>query len=185
MIKVFIGGSQSITKLPATVAARIDKIVEGDFTVLIGDARGVDACVQKYLAEKAYANALVFCTGICRNNAGGWKTMVVIADAGETGFDFYALKDWEMAREADYGFMVWDGKSKGTLNNVLNLLCENMSTLVFLSPDESFHRIRNAEDFSTLLAKCGERGLAVFEERLQISKRLDLSDGLRELFLKK
>jgi hypothetical protein len=51
--------------------------------------------------------------------------------------------------------------------------------------DESFHRIRNAEDFSALLAKCGERALAVFEERLQISKRLDLSDGLRELFLKK
>jgi hypothetical protein len=70
MIKVFIGGSQSITKLPPTVSARIDKIVESDFTVLIGDASGVDACVQKYLAEKAYANALVFCTGGCRKNAG-------------------------------------------------------------------------------------------------------------------
>jgi len=34
MIRVFIGGSQSITKLPVTVAARIDKIVEKDFTVL-------------------------------------------------------------------------------------------------------------------------------------------------------
>jgi hypothetical protein len=185
MIKVFIGGSQSITKLPETVAARIDKIVEGDFTVLIGDASGVDACVQKYLGEKAYAGVLVFCTNVCRNNAGGWKTIVVQADAGEKGFDFYALKDREMAGEADYGFMVWDGKSKGTLNNVLNLLCENKSTLVFFSPDESFHRIRNAEDFSALLAKCGERALAVFEERLQISERLDLSDGLRELFLKK
>jgi len=46
MIKVFIGGSQSITKLPATVAARINKIVESDFTVLIGDASGMDASVQ-------------------------------------------------------------------------------------------------------------------------------------------
>ena len=76
MIKVFIGGSQSITKLPATVAARIDKIVEGEFSVLIGDASGVDGCVQKYLTEKADANALVFCTGVCRNNSGGWKTIV-------------------------------------------------------------------------------------------------------------
>jgi hypothetical protein len=106
MIKVFIGGSQSITKLPATVAARIDNIIDSDFTVLVGDAIGVDACVQKYLAKKAYANALVFCTGVCRNNAGGWKTMVVSANAGEKGFDFYALKDREMAREADYGFML-------------------------------------------------------------------------------
>ena len=172
MIKVFIGGSQSITKLTATVAARIDKIVEGDFTVLISDASGVDACVQKYLAEKAYANALVFCTGVCRNNVGGWKTIVVSANAGERGFDFYALKDREMAREADHGFMMWEGKSKGTLNNVLNLLSENKSALVFFSPEESFHTIRNAEDLSALLAKCGTRALAIFEEKLDLSKRL-------------
>jgi hypothetical protein len=175
MIKVFIGGSQSITKLPTTVASRIDKIVEGDFTVLIGDASGVDACVHRYMAEKAYANALVFCTGVCRNNAGGWHTIVVSANAGEKGFDFYALKDREMAREADYGFMVWDGKSKGTLNNVLNLLSENKSTLVFFSPEESFYTIRKAEDLSALLAKCGARDLAIFEEKLDLSKRLGRS----------
>jgi hypothetical protein len=175
MTKVFIGGSQSITKLPASVAARIDKIVEEDFTILIGDASGVDACVQKYLAEKAYANALVFCTGVCRKNAGGWKAMVVQANAGEIGFDFYALKDREMARETDYGFMVWDGRSKGTLNNVLNLLSENKSALVFFSPEESFHTIRNAKDLSALLSKCGERALMIFEEKLTLSKRLGRS----------
>jgi hypothetical protein len=175
MIKVFVGGSQSITKLPAAVAARIDNIIDIDFTVLVGDAIGVDACVQKYLAEKAYANALVFCTGVCRNNAGGWKTIVVSANAGEKGFDFYALKDREMARETDYGFMVWDGRSKGTLNNVLNLLSENKSGLVFFSPEESFHTIRNAEDLSALLVKCGKRALAIFEEKLDISKRLGRS----------
>jgi len=175
MIKVFIGGSQSITKLPATVAARIDKIVEGDFTVLIGDASGVDACVQKYLAEKPYTGVLVFCTNVCRNNAGGWKTIVVQADAGEKGFDFYVLKDREMAREADYGFMLWDGRSKGTLNNVLNLLSANKSALVFFAPEESFHTIRKAEDLSALLAKCGERALAIFEEKLDLSKRLGRS----------
>jgi len=172
MIKVFVGGSRSITKLPAAVAARIDDIIDSDFTVLVGDAIGVDACVQKYLAEKANANALVFCTGVCRNNAGGWKTMVVSANAGEKGFDFYALKDREMTREADYGFMLWDGKSKGTLNNVLNLLSENKSALVFFSPEESFHTIRNAEDLSALLSKCGERALIIFEENLDLSKLL-------------
>jgi hypothetical protein len=175
MVKVFIGGSQSIRKLPASVAARIDNIVGGGFTVLIGDARGADTCVQKYLAEKAYANALVFCTGACRNNAGGWKTIVISANAGERSFDFYALKDREMASEADYGLMVWDGKSKGTLNNVLNLLDENKSALVFFSPEESFHTIRNAEDISAILAKCNKRALAIFEEKLGLSKRLGCS----------
>jgi len=172
MLKVFIGGSQNIRELPASVEARIDNIVEGDFTVLVGDARGVDMRVQKYLAEKAYSKVHVFCTGVCRNNAGGWKTIVITANAGERGFDFYALKDREMARVSDYGFMAWDGKSKGTLNNVLNLLSEDKSTLVFFSPEESFHTIRNAEDLSALLAKCGKRALAIFEEKLGLSKRL-------------
>ena len=71
--------------------------------------------------------------------------------------------------------MVWDGKSKGTLNNVLNLLNENKSALVFFSPEESFHTIRNAEDLSALLAKCGERALAIFEEKLDLSMRLGCS----------
>jgi hypothetical protein len=173
MAKVFIGGSQSVRKLPASVVARIDNIVESDFTILVGDASGADTCVQKHLAEKGYANVLVFCTGACRNNAGGWKTMVISANAGERGFDFYALKDREMARDADYGFMVWDGRSKGTLNNVLNLLSENNSTLVFFSPEESFHTIRHAKDLSALLAKCGKRALTIFEDILALSKRLD------------
>jgi len=172
MVKVFIGGSQSIRKLPASVAARVNNIVEGGFTVIIGDAGGVDTCVQKYLVEKGYANVVVYCTGVCRNNAGSWKSIVVSANVAERGFDFYALKDGEMASEADYGLMVWDGKSKGTLNNVLNLLDENKSALVFFSPEESFHTIRNAEDLSALLAKCSKRALAIFEEKLGLSKRL-------------
>src|SRR5262245_20166039 len=122
MIKIFLGGSRSITKLPSSVAARIDNIIKGDFTVLVGDASGTDWCVQKYLTEKAYGNVLVFCTVKCRNNVGDWKTKTVSATANENGFDFYALKDREMAREADYGFMVWDGKSRGTLNNIRNLV---------------------------------------------------------------
>jgi hypothetical protein len=180
MVKVFIGGSQSIRKLPSSVAARIDNIIDRGFTVLIGDASGADTCVQKYLAGRSYANVLVFCTCICRNNAGGWKTTVVSAGAGERGFDFYALKDREMAREVDYGFMVWDGRSKGTLNNVLNLLSENKRALVFFSPEESFHTICNAEDLSSLLAKCSERALAIFEERLGLSKRLSSFRGLAQ-----
>jgi hypothetical protein len=55
------------------------------------------------------------------------------------------------------------------------LLSENKSALVFFSPEESFHTIRNAEYLSALLAKCGKRALAVFEEKLDISKRLGRS----------
>jgi hypothetical protein len=36
----------------------------------------------------------------------------------------------------------------------------------------SNHTIRNAEDLSVLLDKCGARAVAIFEEKLGLSKRL-------------
>lgn len=121
---------------------------------------------------------LVFCAGNrCRNNVGNWKTKAVSADANEKGFDFYALKDLQMAKEADYGLMIWDAKSRGTLNNILNLLDESRNVLVFFSPDQSFHTICNAQDLSALLVKCGKQTLAILEEKLDISMRLTRSRG--------
>jgi hypothetical protein len=55
-----------------------------------------------------------------------------------------------MAREADYGLMVWDGRSRGTRNNVHNLLKRGKPVVVFLSTNKFFYTLRNAEDFSTL-----------------------------------
>lgn len=123
----------------------------------------------------------MFCAGNqCRNNVGNWKTTAVSADANEKGFDFYASKDLRMAREADYGLMIWDAKSRGTLNNILNLLDESKSVLVFFSPDRSFHTIRNDQDLSALLVKCGEQALTILKEKLDISKRITRYRGTRQ-----
>ena len=150
-VKVFIGGSRKITELPPSVAARIDNVVDGNFPILVGDASGVDHRVQKYLAERQYENVLVFHTGsVCRHNIGRWKTRAVSAKADAKGFDFYAHKDWQMASEADYRFVIWDGKSRGRLNNILNLLNESKKVMVFFSADQSFHTIRNSEDLSAI-----------------------------------
>ncbi len=146
MSKVFIGGSRSIAKLPSSVAARIDRIIEGDLTVLIGDADGADRCVQRYLSEKRYRRVLVFHTGTrCRNNLGGWQPMPVPASPGLRGVEFYSVKDAAMAEEADYGLMLWDGKSRGTLNNIRNLAHRSKPVVVFFSPDQSFHTISYTE----------------------------------------
>jgi hypothetical protein len=42
-------------------------------------------------------------------------------------------KGLAMARDAKYGLMLWDGKSKGTLNNILNLIAAEKRTLVYLA----------------------------------------------------
>jgi hypothetical protein len=111
---IFISGSRSIAELSPPIRARIDNIVNKGFSILIGDASGADRTVQQYLANKGYPSVTVFCTGACRNNIGWWETKVSYAKAGQTGFEFYKLKDEVMARKADYGFMLWDGKQRNS-----------------------------------------------------------------------
>lgn len=52
----------------------------------------------------------------CRNNVANWLTREVAAPRGAKGFDYYSVKDRAMAEAAEYGLMLWDGKSKGTVN---------------------------------------------------------------------
>lgn len=171
MIKVFIGGSRRISHLPQAVTIRLDTIISSDFTVLVGDADGVDLLIQKYLFAKNYSNVLVFCTGAtCRNNAGKWEIRNVPATLPNKGFQFYAIKDLAMAGEADYGFMIWDGKSKGTLNNVLNLLQANKKTLLYFAPTQSYFSIRTIDDLSQLLNHCTRQNIEIFEQELPLFK---------------
>ena len=39
-----------------------------------------------------------------------------------------------MAEAAEYGLMLWDGKSKGTVNNVVNLSRDHRPVVVYVAP---------------------------------------------------
>ena len=58
-----------------------------------------------------------------------------------------------MANEADYGFMVWNGTSKGTLNNIINLTLLNKKVLVYYTPDKKFYVLKSIDDAKELLGK--------------------------------
>jgi hypothetical protein len=151
---VFIAGSRQISRLPADVKGRIDTMVEKGFQILIGDANGADKAIQRYLAEKAYPNVLVHCMeNHCRNNVGNWPTRQIAAPPGVRGFDYYSLKDLAMAGAAEYGLMLWDGKSKGTINNVLTLSKRNKPVVVYVALSKKFHTVRALEDLKDVLAK--------------------------------
>jgi hypothetical protein len=73
-----------------------------------------------YLADRPYPNVLVHCIeDPCRNNVGNWPTRQLVPPHGAKGFDYYSVKDRAMAQAASFGLMLWDGKSKGTVNNVV------------------------------------------------------------------
>lgn len=171
MTNVFIGGSRKIAQLAQPVLPRLDNIITNKFTVLVGDANGVDLQVQKYLFSQSYSNVIVFCTGnTCRNNVGKWEIRKIAAEKNSKGFDFYAIKDLQMAKEATYGFMIWDAKSKGTLNNVLNLLRLEKKALVYFAPTQSFQTVRTADDLRALLALCERQDVAGFEQDLSLQQ---------------
>ena len=49
--------------------------------------------------------------------------------------------------------MLWDGKSKGTVNNVVNLSRDHKPVVVYVAPTKQFRTIKNSEDLRDLLAQ--------------------------------
>jgi hypothetical protein len=107
---------------------------------------------------------------MCRNNLGEWEIISVRAESLRKDFNYYTAKDLKMAADASYGFMLWDARSNGTLNNMLNLLLKDKQVLVYFSPEKSFHELRHIRDLSNLLSKCDKEALIGFEKKLGLSR---------------
>ncbi len=171
--KVFVGGSRHLSRLNAETRQRLDRIIEGGLAVLIGDANGADKAVQVYLAERQYPAVTVFCmANTCRNNAGGWPTRQIQAPRAARGFALYALKDAAMAAEASHGFMLWDGESKGTLNNIVSLVTIGKPVVVFFGPAKDFVNVRSRQDVVDLLSRCERSDVERFEKELDLERTL-------------
>ena len=155
MTKVFISGSRGVSRLSEPVRTRLDRIIEKGLPVIIRDANGADKAVQQYLNSKNYLNVEVFCSGnVCRNNIGNWNERKVSSTARSKTFDFYAAKDRKMADEATVGFMVWDGKSKGTLLNVFRLLKQQKKAVVYNVPEKRFYELKALAHWEEFISHC-------------------------------
>ena len=143
-MKVFIAGPRAINSLDEKIKKRLTDIVNQEFTVLVGDADGVDNNVQQFFNNINYKDVLVYASkGIARNNIGNWSIENVEVKDNVHGFNFYAAKDIKMAEDADYGFMIWNGESKGTLNNIINLTRFNKKVILYFTPHKKFYCINN------------------------------------------
>lgn len=120
-MKVFISGSKSISALPEEVKSLLDEHIALGTEFLVGDCYGVDAAVQKYLESKGCGKVTIYCSGETpRNNFVTGAKVCSCAEAakGLTGNAFQYVKDIQMAQDCDTALMVWDGKSKGTAENI-------------------------------------------------------------------
>lgn len=167
--KVFIAGSRRLAHLDSNVKRRIDNIVDRGLIVIVGDANGADKAVQKYLDSCHYLKVKIFCMeGVCRNNIGRWPTQAIVAaDPSRHDFAYYSTKDREMVREADYGLMLWDGRSRGTLRSIVDLVREGKSAVVYLSPTKTFWTLRQSNDLAEMLSQVDPAALNRIDPELK------------------
>ncbi len=155
MNTIFIGGSRHVTRLPPDALQRLDNVISSDHKVILGDANGADKAVQKYFSNKNYRNVIVYCSGDKpRNNLGEWEARVVEAPPNAKGFQFYAAKDRQMAQDANFGLMIWDGKSPGTLLNVLRLSMAGKIAVLFNVPARDVFNIKTLTQCSDFIKDC-------------------------------
>ncbi|PSM31475.1 transcriptional regulator [Haliangium sp. UPWRP_2] len=166
MNTIFIGGSRHISRLPSEVKKRIENVVASGHRVIVGDANGADKAVQKYLLDSQYQKVTVFCSGATpRNNLGSWRIHCVDAPKTAKGVHFYTVKDREMAREADFGLMIWDGKSPGTILNVLRLVQAGKISVLFNVHEKATINIKTTDQWRDFLSSCSLEVLADIKER--------------------
>ncbi len=173
MSKVFFGGSRKLSRLNSEIRTELRKLIAYEHTVLIGDANGADKVAQTFFADEGYRNVIVYCMdGEYRNNIGKWKIRPVDSKGEKNGFKRFTIQDAEMSRDADYGFMLWDGKSKGTLNNVVLLLEQQKPTRIYFSPSKSFMWVKSTADLKSLIEKFDPDEKFYFDKTIKLSERI-------------
>lgn len=166
MTKVFIGGSCHVSRLSASVRQRLDRIIEKGLPVIIGDANGADKAVQNYLSARHYQNVEVYCAGRWpRNNVGGWPLRPIAVDERPGTLEFYTAKDRAMTDDATVGFIVWDGKSAGTLPNILRLLSQQKKVVVYVGGEKQFEELKTLSQWDEFISRCPSELRSKVEER--------------------
>lgn len=173
MTTVFIAGSISISRLHEKVIDRISKIVSSDFDVVVGDADGADTSIQECLHKYRAGKVTVYCTGdFPRNNVAKWPIHKVVSNAKAGTRAYFTAKDVEMARDSDYGLMVWDCKSTGTLSNVIELLRGRKKSVVFVNKNKDFMNVSDVDGLERLVALMSDHARAKAEEKIGLTARL-------------
>ena len=174
MTTVFLAGSMNIKHLDPKVSQRIDNIVASEFDVVVGDADGVDTSIQQYLSGLGHSKTTVYCSGFKpRNNVGEWATHVVETTYSEGSRAFFTAKDLVMAEIADFGLMIWDAKSTGTLSNVIELLSRNKKSVVFVNKEKSFKTVGTVEQLEMLVSCMSDHAKRKADEKIRLFDKIE------------
>jgi hypothetical protein len=170
---VFVAGSMNIKHLNRQFVDRVAKIVASEFDIVVGDADGSDTSIQEVLVEMKAERVTVYCSGSePRNNVGGWKVNKVFPNAPKDTRAYFTAKDIEMAKVADFGLMMWDAKSTGTLSNVIELLRRGKKTVVFVNKHKDFITVSTPIGLNDLVEAMSEGARAKANSKIGLASTL-------------
>ena len=143
-MKVFIGGSRSIKELDEEVFHALFDELNSNTHILVGDADGVDTEIQRFCKKQNYNNITVFASnGKARNNVGNFPVQNIPVDKSTHPKAFFSQKDIAMVNQADHGIVIWDGKSKGSLDQIHRMAKQNKPCRVYLIQDKRWTTIES------------------------------------------
>lgn len=174
METVFVAGSIAITRLAPEVEQRIANLPGRGLAVVVGDADGADSAIQAVLHANNAQEVTVYCSGDTpRNNIGNWPVHPVYPSAARGTRAFFTAKDVEMAHVADYGLMIWDARSTGTLSNVIELLARGRTSKVFVNKLKAFVTVKDVASLDALVANMSPTARKTAETKMRLSQRID------------
>jgi hypothetical protein len=135
-MNVFVSGSRTIGGIGEDITAELSCVLDSAANMLVGDAQGVDTEIQRFCKNQDYHNITVFAmNGKARNNIGDFAVENVVPKDNR---NFFEQKDKVMTDMADYGIVIWNGKSKGSLNNIIRLIKQNKPCKVYLTSNKQW-----------------------------------------------
>ncbi len=175
MATVFIAGSMDIKHLDSAFMDRLDNVIGSKLDIVVGDADGVDTSVQDYLVQRGAASVTVYCSGTApRNNVGRWRVKTVESAHKAGSRAFFTEKDVKMAYSADYGLMLWDAKSTGTLSNVIELLTQRKKSVVFVNKAKLFVVVGEVAQLEQLLTFMSEPARLKADQKIGLFEKIEL-----------
>ena len=195
MKKVFISGSINLNTLPKIVEKSLKTIQEKNIKILVGDAKGIDSLIQDYFSNNKYFNlniCSIYQTPRNRKN-NNFKTILIEVDMDiKSERKKQEKKDEYMSLNSDYSFVVWDGKSKGSFNNIKRALENDKLLKVYYTKDDrllqegelnrnTINKIYEKNNGLTLreLAKYTNLSLRIIKEHVKKHKELYIASTFR------
>jgi len=126
-------------------------VLNSNANILVGDADGIDAEIQKLCKSQNYNFITVYTINSKpRNNFGNFNVKNIATNNSIHYKDAFVQKDIAMTNESDYGIVIWDGESKGSYENIVRLIRQNKLCMVYVMKNKKWHIIENASDIKKI-----------------------------------